>query len=1668
MSHRSLSIRCALAVLGVVLLAATGQAAAASIEVSQPVQITGDIHYERGQAIVFDGADYWLFYGRSSSVTGNYQNANPDVSDYAIYFKKAASVPGLAAATPQAVPGAGSCYLGEIGAAVHDGKVWAFAALPSLNYTGRRSLNGWYTGDGGASWTQVPDLADNLPDGAAHHDEVSFGGELFVMANYLDGLSGWYSKHTADPTAATISWSAAVPLNVTFNLVNGTGHFFVEAGDLYISILRTAPTKDNKILQHVASPEAWTELCTAASTGWDPTLCKVGGTYVLAQAPWTSDGGGWQHVIAWSSDTLASVLSGTAHMVSEARYGSNTWIDMWPIGFTDQGGAGYLFLTSERDLPGQEGTGNIWYLEVTWNPAHDHYTWVQEAVTAAVPGDVIALAAGTYEEQVHVATENLSLQGAGVDQTILTSPTSLPLSFNTGSNDNYAVVFVDGIASIELAELTVDGLGRGNSNFRFVGIGFWNSGGTLHDAKIINIMDTPLSGAQHGVSIYSYNDTGGPYTITLTDVTVTDFQKNALALLGPGLTVDLDRVTTVGAGATDVTAQNGIQVGAGAGGTVDDCTISDVAYTGGSWAASGFLPQGGTSVTATGLEISGCQVGVYWSDTDGSFDQGSVSAPHGDAFYVYSSGAKTGGERPLPSPFDAELALPGGKSAVDVTISNSIFTGTGAADSWGVSPLSGGPVSFTLQNCVIDGWDYGVYAYDWGGDDITSAIHDNAFLACTFAVGSNVTAVQDASGNWFGTSDFNLVPAMFEGGVDFSPWLDDGTDTSPDPGFQGDFSALWLDAASPQTGGLGRIQEGLGLLAGSTLYVRPGTYVETGQVVLDEDVTIIGCNLDRPVVMTDSDTGGSGDPRGMWLVQPGVHVSLLNLVFDGTGHLVYQGIRSHGGGNLSNCSFRNMRYAQYLGMGLAVMDADWIIQDCTFENIERVGVILFGSGVTASSISGCTYTGKGDGDWLDYGVELGAGAVATLTSNTVTGCTGVASSDGSTSAGVLITTYFGPGTAGTLNGNTLTGNTTGIAVGYDGSDTAVVVARDNDLSGNASYGIEKQGTPDVDAIQNWWGDASGPYHATLNPTGLGVPVSDNVLFEPWTGMAALSAEPAASGPINCSQSVVLTFHYVPDGLTPALRGYEITIAAGSELSWDLTDIVDAGGLGDIGTHYFDVADNGDGSFSVADALLGPTPGLTAPADLFTVTFHGAGDGLADVQLVAYKLRDLLNQDIYATLTGATIEVDCTAPAPVTAITAGPGHQKVAVTWTDPASDVAQVEIWRGLWHDGSLASAYPEYDDLPADKIPDRPASRAAADASPEWELAGTVAAGTESFTDTGMTTGRGVYYYECFAVDAASNFSSPAAAGDRATNYWLGDVYPQGVYDALVDNGDITVLGSSWYVGDGETGYDAHCDVGPTDDHSRLGVPTTDNFIDLEDLMIFAMNYTVVGPVKGGPVPDTGTVLLAWARLDARTWSLQLTDPCPALKGLRVSAALPPGSVLELQAGELLTSQEAPFFLINADGRGLDVSLALLGTGLGLGGAGELFRVVLGQDVALEDLTVLARSVANTDLDHRLVVTTDVPLPRTFRLAQNFPNPFNPQTQICFDLPEVLPVRLTVLAVDGRRIATLVDEPLPAGSHRIVWDGRDARGQQVASGTYFYRIQAGRHDAVRKMILMK
>ena len=99
--------------------------------------------------------------------------------------------------------------------------------------------------------------------------------------------------------------------------------------------------------------------------------------------------------------------------------------------------------------------------------------------------------------------------------------------------------------------------------------------------------------------------------------------------------------------------------------------------------------------------------------------------------------------------------------------------------------------------------------------------------------------------------------------------------------------------------------------------------------------------------------------------------------------------------------------------------------------------------------------------------------------------------------------------------------------------------------------------------------------------------------------------------------------------------------------------------------------------------------------------------------------------------------------------------------------------------------------------------------------------------------------------------------------------------------------------------------------------------------------------------------------------------------------------------------------------------------------------------------------------------VVTDVEggadVPSVFRLDQNAPNPFNPTTTIRFALPESEKVTLKIYDIIGREIATLVDQELPAGGHSIV-----LKPERMASGVYFYRIEAGTFLQSKRMVLVK
>ncbi len=109
---------------------------------------------------------------------------------------------------------------------------------------------------------------------------------------------------------------------------------------------------------------------------------------------------------------------------------------------------------------------------------------------------------------------------------------------------------------------------------------------------------------------------------------------------------------------------------------------------------------------------------------------------------------------------------------------------------------------------------------------------------------------------------------------------------------------------------------------------------------------------------------------------------------------------------------------------------------------------------------------------------------------------------------------------------------------------------------------------------------------------------------------------------------------------------------------------------------------------------------------------------------------------------------------------------------------------------------------------------------------------------------------------------------------------------------------------------------------------------------------------------------------------------------------------------------------------------------------------------------------------DHQNKITSvddDEPaFPDSYSLDDNYPNPFNPETNIRFTLPQPIKVTLKIYNMAGQLVKTLTSESLPSGNHQYKWNGTNDRGQKVGSGVYIYRLQAGKYSQTKKMLLIK
>jgi hypothetical protein len=97
-----------------------------------------------------------------------------------------------------------------------------------------------------------------------------------------------------------------------------------------------------------------------------------------------------------------------------------------------------------------------------------------------------------------------------------------------------------------------------------------------------------------------------------------------------------------------------------------------------------------------------------------------------------------------------------------------------------------------------------------------------------------------------------------------------------------------------------------------------------------------------------------------------------------------------------------------------------------------------------------------------------------------------------------------------------------------------------------------------------------------------------------------------------------------------------------------------------------------------------------------------------------------------------------------------------------------------------------------------------------------------------------------------------------------------------------------------------------------------------------------------------------------------------------------------------------------------------------------------------------------------------DAPEAFGYSLRVNYPNPFNPETDISFTLPIRTHASLTIYNIVGKKVTILASREMDAGTHTIHWDGRDEAGSPVATGIYFYRLKAEEFEQTQKMVLMK
>ena len=241
----------------------------------------------------------------------------------------------------------------------------------------------------------------------------------------------------------------------------------------------------------------------------------------------------------------------------------------------------------------------------------------------------------------------------------------------------------------------------------------------------------------------------------------------------------------------------------------------------------------------------------------------------------------------------------------------------------------------------------------------------------------------------------------------------------------------------------------------------------------------------------------------------------------------------------------------------------------------------------------------------------------------------------------------------------------------------------------------------------------------------------------------------------------------------------------------------------------------------------------------------------------------------------------------------------------------------------------------------------------------------------------------------------------------------------------------------------------------------------------------TLIGVSPEGQ-PQVGLYLVGWYGAEGVTGDGALGTLQVRVRGFAtgpVEVAL--GPVIVRSAGGLSETLAAPGAVqvevelkgdFDGDGALTEADVAALVAAVGLPALGEEARFDLDGDgvIGAADVDVLLSHLEPEVRSKAVALLGKGILPDTVTLRAPYPNPFNAETVLVFDLPEAAPVDLAVYNLLGQHVRQLVRGEMGAGTHSAIWDGRDDRGQQVTSGTYFLVLSAGGEKRIRRALLLQ